>query len=310
MKKLTLIILTLTIMVSLVACNDNSDNVIVNTPQNSAGTTTPSNSESGDNSDENSSSTSDSPEISVDPKTQAFIDAFALDSFTAPDSSTVNKSEAVYAAGSEESGVVFTVGFDFSYMRYAEPLFDNTFDNPDLFDWEDTLAFNTDVNYMLENPNYFKVKSGDTLENGLTVESAQYWINTDGSVFSSEIILNGELTLEGIFRCIKGNAEYIEKDGDLLFYADSNKNHFVPVAVTPVDWVWGWIDTNDSLAVVYDGTTIKFGNINDASTDIVNVFKDVNYVKAAVTMNNIRLIYQENGGAFFIAELVSVDVIG
>lgn len=308
MKKLTVIILTLAIMASLTACNDNSDNVIVDTPQNSSDTTTSSGSEVGNNSGENSSSTSDSPETSVDPQTQALIDAFALDSFTAPDGSTVNKSEAVYAGGSEESGVTFAIGFDFSYMRYAEPLFDNTFDNPDLIDW-DTLEFNTDIGFLVENTNYFKVKAGDTLENGLTVESAQYWIGTDGEVFSSEIILNGELTLEGILYCFAEIPEYIDNQGDLLFFADSTKNHLIPVARgygidTTARWMY------DNFAAIYDGQNIHFGNINDISVDIDDLFRDVNYVKAKITMKGVRVMYTENGGGFIYAEPVDVEVIG
>ena len=308
MKKITLIILTLAIMASLTACNDNSDNVIVDTPQNSSDTTTSSGSEVGNNSGENSSSTSDSPETSVDPQTQALIDAFTLDSFTAPDGSTVDKSEAVYAYGSEESGTTLTIGYDFSYMRYAEPLFDTTFDNPNLIDW-DTLEFNTDIGFLVENTNYFKVKAGDTLENGLTVESAQYWIGTDGEVFSSEIILNGELTLEGILLCFADIPEYIDNQGDLLFFADSTKNHLIPVAREyGIDITARFM--YDNFAAIYDGQNIRFGNINDISVDIDDLFRDVNYVKAKITMKGVRVMYTENGGGFVYAEPVDVEVIG
>lgn len=309
MKKLTAIILTLATAASLTACNDNSDNVVVDTPQNSSDTTTSSGSEDGNNSGENSSSTSDSPETSVDPQTQVLIDAFTLDSFTAPDGSTVDKSEAVYAYGSEESGITLTIGYDFSYMRYAEPLFDTTFDNPNLIDW-DTLEFNTDIGFLVENTNYFKVKAGDTLENGLTVESAQYWINSAGEMFSSEIVLSGELALEGILYCVAENPDYVDEQGDLMFFADSTKSSFVPMPNSPIDFTEKWTDTSDNFAAVFDGKRIHFGNINDVSVDLSDTFRNSSYVEAKITMKGVRVMYTENGGGFVYAEPVDVEVIG
>ncbi|MCH5321618.1 MAG: hypothetical protein J1E36_07620, partial [Eubacterium sp.] len=262
----------------------------------------------GNNSGENSSSTSDSPETSVDPQTQALIDAFALDSFTAPDGSTFNKSEAVYAAASED-GSTYAIGFDFSYMRYAEPLFDSTFDNPNLIDW-DTLEFNTDIGFLVENTNYFKVKAGDTLENGLTVESAQYWINSAGEMFSSEIVLSGELALEGILYCVAENPEYVDEQGDLMFFADSTKSSFVPMPNSSVDFTEKWTDTSDNFAAVFDGKRIHFGNINDVSVDLSDTFRNSSYVEAKITMKGVRVMYTENGGGFVYAEPVDVEVIG
>lgn len=237
----------------------------------------------------------------------SYIESFPLDSFTAPDGSTVNKSEAVYAAPLDD-GSTYAIGFDFSYMRYAKPLFDNTFENPGLIDW-DTLEFDTDIGFMIEDTDYFKVKAGDTLENGLTVESAQYWISRNGELFSSDIVLDGELTLKGVLHCIAEVPDYIDNQGDLLFFADTTENDFVPMPVSPVDLTLKWTDTTDGFAAVFDGIIMRFGNIKDTSIDLTDTFRNGSYVEAEITMKNIRVMYRENGGGFVNAELLSADPV-
>lgn len=303
MKKIIAIIITLAMSACLTACKENPSYSSENSKLNPLGSQTISHTDSFNETSNSNSKTS------VDAETLALINSFAIDSFIAPDGSTVNKSEAVYAVPSNDGGSVYAIGFDFSYMRYAKPLFESTFDKPDLIDW-DTLEFNTDIGFMVEDPNYFKVRAGDTLENGLTVESAQYWIDSAGNMFSSEIVFDGELTLDGILYCIAEIPDYIDNQGDLIFFADPTKSDFVPMPKILVDFTEKWLDTMDNFAAIYDGKRIRFGNINNVSVDLSDTFRDSSYVKARITMKGVRAIYTENGGGFVYAEPVFVKVVG
>ncbi len=299
MKKIAALILAFTLTAGLTACS-NSESPLDSSAPVSDNSESSANSENSTNSDNQVSGS----QSQIDPETKALIDSFALDSFTAPDGSTVNKSEAVYAAG-DESGTS-AIGFDFSYMRYAKPIFGTTLDDPTMIDWE-TLEFKTEPSTPIESPDYFKVKAGDTLENGLTIESAKYWINPGGQFFSSEVVLSGELALEGVLHCIAGDPEYVDAKGDLLFFADTTKSDLIPTPKGLGDFTSNYVDAEDKFAAVFDGAIIRFGNISEFTDIFSDTFTDGNYVKAKVTMKDIRLGYKENGGTFIYAEPVAAE---
>ena len=129
-------------------------------------------------------------------------------------------------------------------------------------------------------------------------------------MFSSEIVLSGELALEGILYCVAENPDYVDEQGDLMFFADSTKSSFVPMPNNPVDFTEKWTDTSDNFAAVFDGKRIHFGNINDVSVDLSDTFRNSSYVEAKITMKGVRVMYTENGGGFIYAEPVDVEVIG
>lgn len=302
MRKFASLILAFAVTVGLTACSyvkNPTDDTFVDSK--SVLDHSGNNSEISSNSNNQTSVT----QTQLAPETKAMIDSFALDSFTAPDGSTVSKSEAAYALGTD--GNTFAVGFDFSYMRYAKPIFTTTFDDPSLINWE-TLEFSTETYTPVESPDYFKVKTGDTLENGLTVESAKFWIDSSGELYSSEIVFSGNLTLEGVLYCTAGDPDYVDVQGDLIFFADTIKSNLIPVPKDfSVDFTEGHVDTLDKFAASFDGKRIHLGNISEVSVDLSNKFDSGNYIKAKVTMRGMRLMYNENGGALIYAEPVSVE---
>lgn len=283
-----------------------------NSSDNSAENSTSSESiESENNSTEstqnNPAESTENSENSVSPETQAQIDAFALDNITAPDGSTLSKSDAVWAQASQ-GGDTYAIGFDFSFMRYAKQIYNTTFQNPGLVNWE-TLEFNTDAGFVVDNPEYFKVTAGDKLANGLTVTSANFWVNSAGEMLSSEIVLDGEMTLEGVLYCYPETADYIDVAGDLVFFADTVKNEFVPVPPMNVCFIEQWTDPAYECGIVYDGRQISFGNIAESSVDLSNLFTNSSYANVKVTMKNIRVAYRENGGGLVYAELCSAEEV-
>lgn len=306
MKKFTSVLISLAVIMSLTACSNSqnvSDNSTTNSIESSANNSSENNSP--ENS-ENSESSQNSSAPAVSPKTQALIDAFSLENIPAPDGGTLDKSEAVYAQANNDGSTTYAVGFDFSYIRFAKPLYDNTLKNPGLVNW-DTLEFNTDIESTVEDPEYFKVKAGDKLDNGLTVTSANYWVDLTGQILSSEIIFDGEITLEGVLYCYPETTDYIDSKGDLTFFADSVKSEYVPVPPMLYSFTEEWADPNEKFGAVYDGKKISFGNISEVPIDLSDLFKDSSYAEVKVTMKNVRVIYKENGGGFVYAELLRAE---
>ncbi len=211
--------------------------------------------------------------------------------------------------------------FDFTYMRYATSIWENSAENPDLIDWN-TLEFNDSSSIILNNPKYFKDKKDDVLENGLTVASAKsvfYAINEcdeDGNIckeavqLKNVITLSGELTLNGILHCVLGDSDYIDSDGNLLFFANTSESSFIPVPSTGnsgMDIITKSDDTSAQFAIVCDGYRFYLGNINTISIDLSGIIDLGNYVNDAITLDNIRISYSDNGGKFVNADIVSVN---
>lgn len=294
---------------SLAGCSDNSQSVSSNQSEP----------ESSQSEVHSSAESAESAAVELDSETLALIESFPLDSFVGYDGNTVGKTEAIAAEKINDDVVYLT--FDFAYMRYATPIWENTAENPNLVNW-DTLEFNTDTSVVLENPEYFKVKAGDVLENGLTVENAEsvfYTMNEcdeDGNLvktamqLKNEIELSGELTLDGILHCVSGDSDYIDADGDLLFFADTSKCSNIPVPSTAnsdIDMITRSVDIAGQFALICDGYRFYLGNINTTTTDLSGIIKQGEYISATVTLDNIRIVFSDGAGKIVNADIVSVN---
>lgn len=303
MKKMIAMFTALTALL-LTGCSDNGEAV---------------NSAQSESMDYNSEEYSSNENTELDSETLSLIQDFPLDSFIGFDGNTVEKSEAAAAEKGSDECIYLT--FDFAYMRYADPIWKNSLENPNLINW-DTLEFNDDTNIILNNPQYFKVKKGDILENGLIVENAKsvfYAINEcdeDGNIskqavqLRNEISFSGELSLNGILHCISGDSDYIDSDGDLLFFADTSDFSYIPVPSTSdsaIDIITKSADTCSKLAVICDGYRFYLGNINTVSTDLSGIIDSGEYIKAKITLDNIRISYSDGAGKIVNADIVGVD---
>ncbi len=259
---------------------------------------------------ENSESFSDS---ESEPDLQTLIKEFPVENITLPDGSTVSKYEAANAHKIKYESIDHserTLEFDFTFIRYAKPIFRNTFDEPDMIDWEmDTEDFMQNPNnfYEIKDQNYFKVKPGDKLENGLVVKSAKYWVDEYGIGVISSITFDGYLTLTGILYCNDGGID----DGELEFYGDPTQFSIpiiVPRAVEP-DATFVLTNKKAEFALVFDDIDFCLGNINNIDLDISSVIDRGKYQKVKVTLNNITSHYIEGPNRSLRAELVSVEPI-
>lgn len=262
--------------------------------------------------DSETSVSSNNPESSTNseskPDLKALINDFQVDSITAPDGSQVNKSDAVYATGT--IGGPIWLGYDFSYIRYSQPVFFSTFDDPDLINWESSDLvpgdFNIDIYDLIKDPKFLKIKAGDILENGLTVKSAEWWVNSAGGSSSFEVDFDGEITLNGILYCSsKGDSN--GADGYLNFFVDNSQSVF-PVLFRD-DLPVLSIDIVNKFALVSDSEEIRLGHIDNIAYDLSDIIHFGEYIRAKITLKEISINWDEHFHPINNATLVSVEPI-
>lgn len=296
MKKLTAVIITFLMAINLTACSTSSA---------SKSNLSDISSDVSDHASEKSSLSADflSPENSEDPtnsKISSEPDLFPLENITMPDGSVVSKYEGKYAGPDY-------LYFDYSFIRYAQPICYSTFDDPDLVDWE-TNRFKTEPNKPIENPNYFKVKAGDKLQNGLTVRSAKYSVYENGAVSISLIEFDGELTLTGILYCYPEDTPLNSSSGDLSFFADPREYNYLPVSIVSdySEVTEPWLDEKNKIAWISDKVSFDLGNIDDISVDLSEIITLGGYAKVKITLKDIEKGWSDNG-AWSRAVIVAVE---
>lgn len=236
-----------------------------------------------------------------------------------PESFTGYLGETLYGANaSEQFGR--KVRFDnFTYLRWATPVFDNTLKTPDLINWDTYDMPKYDDVLTQNDPKWFLVKPGDVLENGLVVKSAscgfeevvnyfdgrEYVVQTD-----SEVIFENTLTLNGVLYCSPEDDAYIA-EGDLFFFADTTVHSNVPVINRQGEadgYSLGKYIFSDA-AFVCDGMYFRVGNIDSVSEKLNGIIERGGVSEVSVTLDDIRLGEYGDGrgvsGAY--ADIVSVD---
>lgn len=257
-----------------------------------------------------------------DPETQAIIDEFPYDTLTGFDGEEVSKNDAVGAIKSEGGGTIFLT-YDFAYLRYAKPIFKTTLDDPDVYNPETGEFDGIDSSRLVSDPDYFKVKAGDVLENGLTVKDAETIIfpmnvtdvngNSKLTMCQNRSVVDfeGQLTLSGILNCQNGDTDYIVMDGDLYFYPDpSGVKIIVPSGDTSDYARLSWfVDAENDFAICMDGERFMLGNINaEDAPDVSGIINKGEYKKVTVTLDNIRTVYSDSTGIFIYGKPVSIEV--
>lgn len=178
------------------------------------------------------------------------------------------------------------LGFYSTYIRYQQPVFYNTLDDPNLIDGNTGDLKNSIVDS--EDPGYFKVKAGDKLENGLTVKSAVSRFTRDaGELNFNKVEFEGNLTLEGILYC-----DSTEDRGKLYFFADAAKSDPIPLIRTEElssipDRTCPFIGDTDKFAVNTDGAGIELGLIDEAPIDLSGIISPGGCVRAKITVSDL-----------------------
>ncbi|MGN0679303.1 MAG: hypothetical protein ACI4JS_06550 [Oscillospiraceae bacterium] len=246
--------------------------------------------------------------VDITPETKWLIDDFKLKSPPAPDGEILDISQATHATGNPE--MVYALGFDFAYLRYAEPVFTTTLDNPNIYNW-DTEKLTIHNPLIDTNTHFFKIKAGDVLDNGLKVEEAEYWIQP----FEFELLwyikvkLSGELTMNGLLIRASEYSPYQTLEGGLYFLPDPTQFQVPEITEYYIDSQNhpSLVIGTDKFAAVYDGSLFHVGNANDPPVDISDIFTESNIVPVKVTLKDFNLNYLLGANYGHSSTLVSVE---
>lgn len=318
MKKILTVITTIALLASLAsltACSNaegtptgsGSGSVSQNPETNSSGSADPDNSDDPDNGSE-PGSIQTGWHRSDEPGFKEMIDIFTMDDIEVPDG-VLKKADADYLYGDSE--YVICAGYDFSYLRKVMPYFRNTVDEPGMINWETMEVSNKPEAGLAPSSDYFKIKAGDVLDNGLTVKTAKtaFGFAGDGLISDMKVELDGEITIEGILKCMPED-EYIIGKGELIFYPDSTKQSDIlaPYTEHPFE-PWTFADPEYKFAMVYNGEPFYLGLVDDAPGGVSDFFANDTYIKAKVTVSDI-LFKTGNGGIRGFATVKSVEKLG
>ena len=204
------------------------------------------------------------------------------DEISLPDGTTVSKNELTPPI-EFEYGEAPEPRLDFAFIRYAEPIFMNTLDDPDLVDLN-TFEINGYTRREIE-PKWIKVKAGDILENGMKIASARSICrvdtdesgNTTAELGYSKIITEGDITYDGILEYYNGSEAYGYGDYSLRFFPDSSK-YKLPVAYrnapsSPPEIKVSALGIGN--AIVYDGGEFCYFRFESRYSENTGKFKDM-----------------------------------
>lgn len=237
-----------------------------------------------------------------------------------PESFTGYLGETLHGADASEQFGRNVMFDNFTYLRWATPVFDNTLKNPDLINWDTYDMPQYDDILKQKDPKWFSVKPGDVLENGLVVKSASCSFREanfyDGRKFviqsKSEVVFENTLTLNGVLYCNPEEDMYIG-NGELFFFPDSTANSNIPVINRHEKA--GEYSLNEYIfsnaAFVCDGIYYRVGDIETIAVDLSGIVKRGEVSEVRVTLDNIKLVEDDTGvvlsGAY--ADIVSIEKI-
>ncbi len=307
--KSTTLTIALALTLSLTGCNKTEN------PESSNDSTSTSNQTNATESTKSTESTesTDSEPLSDDVKRLIEEYPCVLD-FSWWDGTVLSPSDIIRVQFPSDEVIIPKVIYGLSYMTYGVPCFATTIGNDDwksegngfsnALDW---LVYRRDeVEKSFASRDFFMVKPGDKLENGLVVKSAETtyeamspedleeWENnpytTEYDPFYKTIIeLDGMLTLEGILYKYAYNEDYNAAPNDVFFYPDTTKNEFVPMCHNmPPDTAL----LDSDVGVIHDGSYYLgnldgFGNLASVDYDVNEVLGDKNYARVKITLKDI-----------------------
>lgn len=230
--------------------------------------------------------------------------AYPADEIVLPDGSTVSKTEAV---GTDHDTEIPVLQFDFAFLRYSMPIFKSTFDDPDCYDFE---AGKPTENIDIEagEPDYFKVKKGDKLDNGLTVISAEskaaWWYKGDkrykgDTLYENSVSFEGEITVEG----------YFASGFSIRFFPDLTNGVSMPVIYhLGKDNPRWYVIPDISEAIFTDCGNLFVGYDATLPDELTDALEGRDAVKGKVTLKNLSLYsYQSNTN--YKAEIVDFEIL-
>lgn len=211
------------------------------------------------------------------------------------------------------------VTLNYGFVKILPQIYDDTFRNHALINWETMEFAEFDGSYT---PEVKRLKAGDVLENGLKVKEAarmleyievmdemtfeirREWCDTAGWV-----TFDGELTLDGTMYCVP-EEDYQVFEGELYFFPDTTGGAQLPAqsGITPgVNRVWENVYPEADFAV-RSGTIYYVGYVDEIDFDGVPGRGEA--AEVTVTLGNISIQTADisrggRGGGCF-AEIIDV----
>lgn len=293
MKKFLAAICASALILSMTGCNAPSENVSTESGSDGAEVSGSSVPDASDAQTNTSSSTApmSSSVTSLTPYVENRTD------FTGSDGQPVTLTDAVVDAEGR-------VTFDYSFIKYAPSIYDDSLKNPDLINWE-TLEF-APYNDTYT-PTIKRLKVGDVLENGLkvtkayeTLEFGTYMDEATLETRSGWNVYGGELTFDGELYFFPDTTNLRELPVGCIFTSPENGEYTVFESVYP-----------DAKLAVIGGTMLYLGNISEIDSN--GIIEKGKAAEVTVTINNIRITssntaYGGRSGDCF-ADIVSIKKI-
>ncbi len=168
-------------------------------------------------------------------------------------------------------------------------------------------------------PEWFVVKPGDTLENGLVVKSAKcafekcfFLGETEPCILQTQswVTFENQMTMKGVLYCTSDNEEYFG-GGALLFYPDPALNSAIPVICygnKPEAFDISKA-TFSNASFLSDNTRFQLGTLDSAAVDLSKVIDKGGICEVSVTLGNIRIQNENSSSCGAFADIVSIEKI-
>ncbi|MCM1300007.1 MAG: hypothetical protein NC228_10635, partial [[Eubacterium] siraeum] len=159
----------------------------------------------------------------------------------------------------------------------------------------------------VENQEYFQLKKGQTLENGLTVADAYMKLSVTEKpdekgyeIEDTTVVLKGEISLSGVLYCKKKDINSAADYDEVLFYPDPEYSELIPCPYFGNELtVFGLADSKRDFAFVTSAFPFKLGSAGSLGIDLKPYFSEADCLKANVTVSNISVRYFQNTPACF-----------
>lgn len=322
MKKSHIAVIFVSMMIAGLAgftgCNNNETPESVPDSGNSvsAPESTVGNSDNSDNSDNSESAlestdlgTPAAPKHELSEEAQKLLSEVRKQSFVGPDGETVHAADAadIYTGDrgqlyddellpepndifKDEDWIDTLLKYDFAYIGYVKPYCNFVIEEAGVEpDYSEVLAWGDELEALQDDREWFKVKAGDTLANGLTVIKAECEVlptlKTD--YYSMKLQLDGEFTMEGILT-FTPKGDYLLVDGEGIFNPDAVNTSGVPLLYNGSADNRGYYTVSAYTGgyVACDGQGMRIGLIDDRNIDKQEIFGDNNYAHVRITFKD------------------------
>lgn len=179
--------------------------------------------------------------------------------------------------------------YDFAYIDYVKPYCNFAIDGGTA-DYSKALEWQEEMAALQTGREWRKVKTGDVLENGLTVLKAECellpTLKTD--YYSMAVQLSGEFAMEGVLS-FREKDDYLLLEGETIFNPDSVKTAGVPLVFNGSTTDSGGYYTVSALTGGYiacDGQSMRLGLLDDLNIDRDEIFGDKNCAHVKITFKD------------------------